>query len=288
VGTEKRERQKANRALRMQQEEKAEQRSRFGRIALYLGVAVVGILILVVAVNLLAGDDGSSDTVESADGATQEPADDSSTDDEARADANAADETPADADEETGEPGAEVIPEDCPPAEGTGEQQQEFDAAPPFCLDPEVDYSAEVTTNLGEFTIALDQEKAPNTVNNFVYLARNHYFDATECHRIIEGFVVQCGDPTASGSGGPGYQFEDELPEAGEYQLGSVAMANSGPDTNGSQFFIVTGEDGAALQPDYSLFGQVTSGFDDTVAAMEAAGAAGELVEITEVVILTS
>lgn len=271
----------------MQQEEKAEQRSRFGRIALYLGVAVVGILILVVAVNLLAGDDDSSDTVESADAAAQEPADDSSTDD---AGADADDEAGADtgADEETGEAGAEVIPEDCPPAEGTGEQQQEFDAAPPFCLDPEIVYSAEVTTNLGEFTIALDQEKAPNTVNNFVYLARNHYFDATECHRIIEGFVVQCGDPTASGSGGPGYQFEDELPEAGEYQLGSVAMANSGPDTNGSQFFIVTGEDGAALQPDYSLFGQVTSGFDDTVAAMEAAGAAGELVEITEVVIITS
>jgi cyclophilin family peptidyl-prolyl cis-trans isomerase len=277
VGTEKRERQKANRALRMQQEEQAEKRSRLGRIALYLGIAVAGILILVVAVNLLAGDDDSGDTAESADAADQPVTEDESStaDDDAAAD-------------EPGEPGAEVIPEDCPPAEGTGEQQQEFDEAPPSCLDPAVEYSAEVSTNLGEFTIALDQEKAPNTVNNFVYLARHHYFDATECHRIIEGFVVQCGDPTGSGSGGPGYQFEDELPEAGEYQLGSVAMANSGPDTNGSQFFIVTGEDGAALQPDYSLFGQVTSGFDDTVAAMEAAGAAGELVEITEVVIITS
>ncbi len=95
-------------------------------------------------------------------------------------------------------------------------------------------------------------------------LARYHYFDDTICHRIIPDFVVQCGDPTGTGSGGPGYAIADELPPAGAYQIGSLAMANSGPDTSGSQFFVITGESGAALDPHYSLFGQVTDGLDDT------------------------
>ncbi len=108
-------------------------------------------------------------------------------------------------------------------------------------------------------------------MNNFVSLARYHYFDDTPCHRIISGFVVQCGDPTGKGTGGPGYEFADELPQAGEYKIGSLAMANSGANTNGSQFFIITGDQGAQLPPNYTLFGQVTDGFDTTVKAMEAA-----------------
>ncbi|NCZ91108.1 MAG: peptidylprolyl isomerase, partial [Actinobacteria bacterium] len=90
--------------------------------------------------------------------------------------------------------------------------------------------------------------------------ARYKYFDNTNCHRAIVNFVVQCGDPTATGSGGPGYQFADELPAAGSYKVGSIAMANSGPNTNGSQFFVITGSDGASLPPNYTLFGQVTEG----------------------------
>ena len=82
---------------------------------------------------------------------------------------------------------------------------------------------------------------------------------------------MQCGDPTATGSGGPGYSFADELPQAGEYKLGSIAMANSGPNTNGSQFFIITGDQGVTLPPSYTLFGQVTSGLDTTVPALNAA-----------------
>jgi cyclophilin family peptidyl-prolyl cis-trans isomerase len=109
-------------------------------------------------------------------------------------------------------------------------------------------------------------------VNNFVVLARYKYFDNTSCHRAIPNFVVQCGDPTATGNGGPGYQFADELPQEGQYQVGSIAMANSGPNTNGSQFFIITGSDGASLPPNYSLFGQVTEGLDTTVPALGAAG----------------
>jgi cyclophilin family peptidyl-prolyl cis-trans isomerase len=118
--------------------------------------------------------------------------------------------------------------------------------------------------------VQLLPERAPGAVNNFVSLARWKYFDGTKCHRVIEDFVVQCGDPTATGSGGPGYSFADELPSAGEYTIGSLAMANSGPNTNGSQFFVITGVSGTSLPPNYTLFGQVTAGLDTAVAAMAA------------------
>ena len=159
-------------------------------------------------------------------------------------------------------------PSECPATDGSEEPQQEFDEYPPFCIDVTKTYTAELVTNFGDITIELDPQKAPLTVNNFVTLARYHYFDGTECHRAIPGFVVQCGDPTATGTGGPGYQFADELPLPGEYQIGSIAMANSGPDTNGSQFFIITGPQGAALPPQYSLFAEVTEG-EITVAEMD-------------------
>ncbi len=168
-------------------------------------------------------------------------------------------------------------PTACPPIEGTDDQTQQFDGAPPMCLDAGATYDAVVTTNKGEFTITLDPDLAPAAVNNFVFLARNRYFDDTRCHRIIPNFVVQCGDPTATGTGGPGYTIVDEPPPAGQYQLGSVAMARTpAPNSAGSQFFIVTGSDGAALPPDYALFGQVSGGFDSTVTAMAAAGTPGD------------
>ena len=162
---------------------------------------------------------------------------------------------------------------DCPPAEGTDAPVREFDSAPPECLDPDGTYDAVVTTNKGEFTIALDPDSAPVAANNFVFLARNRYFDDTVCHRIIPNFVVQCGDPTATGTGGPGYTIVDEPPAPGTYQIGSVAMAKTAaPDSAGSQFFIITGSDGTALPPEYALFGQVVDGFETTVEAMAAAG----------------
>uniref|UniRef100_UPI00261F1332 peptidylprolyl isomerase n=2 Tax=Ferrimicrobium sp. TaxID=2926050 RepID=UPI00261F1332 len=105
----------------------------------------------------------------------------------------------------------------------------------------------------------------------FVFLARYHYFDGIDFHRIIPGFVVQGGDPTGTGAGGPGYQFRDELPNAGEYRRGSLAMANAGPNTNGSQFFIISGPSGISLPPLYSLFGQLVDG-DDVVARLDSAG----------------
>ncbi len=182
---------------------------------------------------------------------------------------------------------------DCPPVEGTGSPTRAFDAQPPMCLDEGASYEAVVTTNKGEFTIAVDPETAPVAANNFVFLARNRYFDDTVCHRIIPNFVVQCGDPTATGTGGPGYTIVDEPPAPGQYQIGSIAMAKTqAPDSAGSQFFIITGSDGAALPPEYALFGQVLDGFDTTVEQMAAAGTADgmptEPIEIQSIRIVQS
>jgi peptidyl-prolyl cis-trans isomerase B (cyclophilin B) len=163
-------------------------------------------------------------------------------------------------------------PTPCPKADGSEARVIEFKSAPPMCIDPTKKYSAVVTTNKGSYTATLDAVKAPKTVNNFVVLARYHYFDINTCHRIIPDFVVQCGDPTATGRGGPGYSFADELPKAGEYKVGSLAMANSGPNTNGSQFFLITGKAGAALDPKYSHFGQVDAGQDAIIKTLDAAG----------------
>jgi cyclophilin family peptidyl-prolyl cis-trans isomerase len=137
-----------------------------------------------------------------------------------------------------------------------------------MCIDPEISYTAEMVTNYGTLVIALDPISAPKTVNNFVCLARYHFYDGLTFHRVIKGFVLQGGCPEGSGRGGPGYRFEDELPKPGRYELGSMAMANAGPNTNGSQFFVISGPSGVALPPQYSLFGKVVKGIEH-VALME-------------------
>jgi cyclophilin family peptidyl-prolyl cis-trans isomerase len=129
-------------------------------------------------------------------------------------------------------------------------------------IDPSKRYTATMSTSMGDMVIALDTERAPKTVNNFVFLALHHYFDGIIFHRIINGFVCQGGDPTGTGTGSPGYRFDDELPRPGQYEIGSVAMANAGPNTNGSQFFLISGPSGAALPPQYSLFGKIVKGLD--------------------------
>src|SRR3954467_8046035 len=136
---------------------------------------------------------------------------------------------------------------ECPAADGSSPKTQKFSGQPPMCIDPEKRYTAEMVTTKGTMTIALDAAGAPKTVNNFVYLARYHYYDGIIFHRIINGFVCQGGDPEGTGRGGPGYRFEDELPKAGRYEVGSLAMANAGPNTNGSQFFLISGPQGAQL-----------------------------------------
>ena len=146
-----------------------------------------------------------------------------------------------------------------PPFDGSAPKQQQFSEPPEMGIDTSKRYTATMDTSMGELVIALDALKAPNTVNSFVFLALHHYFDGIIFHRIINGFVCQGGDPTGTGRGGPGYRFEDELPRPGEYEIGSVAMANAGPNTNGSQFFI-THVPCPHLDGNHTVFGKVTSG----------------------------
>jgi cyclophilin family peptidyl-prolyl cis-trans isomerase len=164
-----------------------------------------------------------------------------------------------------------VVTPEIPATDGSSPKTQRFDGPPPMVIDPTKQYTAEVATTKGTMTIVLDPLGAPKTVNNFVFLARWHYYDGIVFHRIIPGFMLQGGDPEGSGRGGPGYRFEDELPAPGRYEIGSLAMANAGPDTNGSQFFIVSGPDGTSLPPSYSLFGKVVKGLD-VVKAIESVG----------------
>ncbi|MEO6570601.1 MAG: peptidylprolyl isomerase [Ilumatobacteraceae bacterium] len=149
-----------------------------------------------------------------------------------------------------------------PPLDGSAPKQQDFKQPPEMGIDPAKRYTATMSTSLGDLVIALDPIKAPKTVNNFVFLALNHYYDGVIFHRIIKNFMCQGGDPTGTGRGGPGYKFEDELPRPGMYEIGSVAMANAGPNTNGSQFFLISGPNGTALPPQYSLFGKIVKGLD--------------------------
>lgn len=137
---------------------------------------------------------------------------------------------------------------------------QQWNEAPAFTVDTAKTYTAVLDTNHGEITLELDGGRSPLTVNNFVFLAREGFYDGVIFHRCIPGFVIQGGDPTGTGRGGPGYKFRDELDGPGSYSRGTVAMANSGPNTNGSQFFICVAEVG--LPHSYTIFGQVTSGLD--------------------------
>jgi cyclophilin family peptidyl-prolyl cis-trans isomerase len=158
-----------------------------------------------------------------------------------------------------------------PNPDGSSPQRQKFDAAPPMIIDTTKTYTATMVTSHGTMEFLLDAAGAPETVNSFVYLARWHYYDGIVLHRIIPGFVLQGGDPTGTGAGGPGYRFNDELPKPGRYELGSLAMANAGPHTNGSQFFIISGPDGMRLPPLYALFGKAVKGLD-VVNSIDAVG----------------
>jgi peptidyl-prolyl cis-trans isomerase B (cyclophilin B) len=128
-------------------------------------------------------------------------------------------------------------------------------------IDHDKLYRTTITTDRGPIVMDLDPQLAPNTVNNFVGLARQGYYDGLRFHRVVPAFVIQGGCPEGTGSGGPGYQFADE-PVKGEYTLGAVAMANAGPNTNGSQFFVCIDDCQPKLSKDYNLFGHVTEGIE--------------------------
>jgi cyclophilin family peptidyl-prolyl cis-trans isomerase len=260
VPTDKRERQRAGRDARRAEAAAAQRRAARRRQIL----SVVALLAVVVGIGLfisLSGDDGG-DSVDAAGetGATTK----SST---------------------TTAPKEAVGTSDCPPTDGASEPKKAFDGGPKVCIEADATYAAVVETDLGSFTISLDAKQAPKTVNSFVFLSRYRAYEDVPFHRVIPGFVVQGGDvESGTGTGGPGYEFADELPEKGQYKVGSVAMANSGPNTNGSQFFVVTGPQGASLPPSYSLFGEVTEGMD-VVKKIEADGDASGTPKVTHKIV---
>ena len=130
---------------------------------------------------------------------------------------------------------------------------------PQMSIDPQRRYEAKIRTSAGDMTAELFPGDAPNTVNNFVFLAREGFYDGVIFHRVIPGFMIQGGDPTGTGRGGPGYKFRDE-PVNRRYERGILAMANAGPNTNGSQFFVMHADYG--LPPSYTIFGRLTDGHD--------------------------
>ncbi len=267
VGTEKRERQKQARQEKIEQLRHVEQRRSVRRRGGLIAAAIVAFVAFAIAFSVITKDDGG-DAVAAGDASTTTAVGNGSTEPS----------TTDTGDSSTTATTEAATPIPCPPVDGSAERTTEFPAPPPECIDPSTDYHATVVTDAGTIEVDLLEDKAPMTVNNFVYLARYHFFDGLTFHRVIPDFVLQGGDPLGNGTGGPGYSFPDELPDPGDYQAGSLAMANSGPDSNGSQFFIVTSEAGAKSLVDavggdaaYSLFGQVTDGMD-VVKAIESDG----------------
>ncbi len=144
----------------------------------------------------------------------------------------------------------------------TAKVQKSYSSAPKMTIDTAKNYTATIKTNMGDMVIALDVKNAPKTVNNFVFLAKKDFYDGTIFHRVIKDFMIQGGDPDGIGTGGPGYQFEDEINAAQVFnKAGLLAMANSGPNTNGSQFFI-TQKETPWLTGNHTIFGAITKGMD--------------------------
>jgi cyclophilin family peptidyl-prolyl cis-trans isomerase len=252
VPNEKRQRQKAGRQARQEQIKAAQRRRRMRNRGIFFGIVAA----LVVLAAFIASQGGDDDTDVAADGSTSTTA----------------------GDKPEYKPGST----DCPKEDGSSERKTSFDGPPKMCIDEGKKYTATMKTSKGTIVMSLDPARAPRTVNNFVFLSRYHFYDGLTFHRVVPGFVIQGGDPQGTGSGGPGYKFHDELPKPEDYKAGGVAMANSGPNTNGSQFFILeSDESGANLvkavggEARYSLFGQVTEGMDVVKAIIALGGGDG-------------
>jgi len=143
-----------------------------------------------------------------------------------------------------------------------GNVKKTYSAPPAMTIDQNKTYTATIKTNYGDIVIQLLTKEAPIAVNNFIFLARAGFYDGVKFHRVIKGFMIQSGDPTGTGRGGPGYKFADELPTTRDYVQGTLAMANSGYNTNGSQFFITLANLRYSLPKLYTIFGIVTGGMD--------------------------
>ena len=143
-----------------------------------------------------------------------------------------------------------------------GNVKKTYSAPPAMTIDQNKTYTATIKTNYGDIIIQLLPKEAPIAVNNFIFLSRAGFYDGVKFHRVIKGFMIQSGDPTDTGRGGPGYKFADELPTTRDYVQGTLAMANSGYNTNGSQFFITLANLRYSLPKLYTIFGLVTGGMD--------------------------
>ncbi len=164
-----------------------------------------------------------------------------------------------------------AVPSTCPLPDDAPTTAKAFVSAPIDCIDPKARYRAVITTSEGEFTIELDQQRAPLATNSFVFLARKGFYNRLTFHRVVPGFIVQGGDPKANGTGGPGYTIPDEITSNARFQIGTVALANSGPNQNGSQFFIVTGKNGENIPNTSTVFARVVKG-TKTLEAIDALG----------------
>jgi peptidyl-prolyl cis-trans isomerase B (cyclophilin B) len=278
VPSEKRARQRAARESRLAQEAKAQKRRKQIRNGIIIA-AIAGVIILIVFLtsnNNSNKNSNKSSTSSTTTTTTTAPTSTTTTLSAANAQLQA-------------QANQAAVAAGCPASTSAVVNTQKYSAAPPMTIDTSKTYTATVVTTTGTFTISLNAKAAPNTVNSFVFLAGKGYFHCNIFLRVIPGFVDQTGDPTGTGSGGPGYQLKDEnIPKA--YATGDVAMANSGPNTNGSQFFIVAPGGATQLDADlsaggYSLFGQVTSG-SDVVNTINAQGsAAGVPPDVTQRII---
>jgi len=270
VGTAKRERQKANRQTRLEELVKEARKQKTRKRSTQIVIVVGGGLLLLFGLAWLFSDDDEAPATAT----TLAPATTLAAITETTQTGDTTDATDTTA--ATTEAPTTTVAEfafgtlECPEADGSSELPDTFEDSPALCIDPTKDYTAVVETDKGSFTIELNTEGAPGNVNNFVTLARYGYYDGrTGCHRVITDFVVQCGRP-GDDEAAPGYNVPDELPEAGEYAEGVVAIANTGaPDTGGGQWFVITGDQGAALPPQYSILGTVTEGYGTTVRALE-------------------
>lgn len=234
--TDKRQRQKEARRQRQEAMKIAQQRAARRR----QGIRLAALLITVIAVMLLIG------VFRGGDDKTNVNAGDKSTSTTAPAGGK-----------------AEFGSTDCPDEDGESERTVTFTDSFKKCIDPKKTYTAVIEFDAGEIEVELAASESPVTVNNFVSLARHQFYDGVVCHRVLKGFMAQCGDPEGTGSGGPGYTIGEEPPKSGKYEIGQLAMAKTGaPNSTGSQFFIIVGEQGASLPPQYSLLGTVTAGMD--------------------------
>lgn len=276
MGTEKRDRQKANKAAKLEAERAAEAKKRRIQTIRTVVIAGVAIVIVMLLISVLSGCGSSAGS-------------DSSSSDETT--------TTAASDDSGSTPGGSTTEKvsygtgECAPAEGTAKPVLDFDDAPKQCIDPDKTYTATIETSEGTVVIELDTERTPVTTNNFVNLARSHYFDGTELFRTeAASGIIQGGSPHTQDNtdAGPGYSIPDEgLPFTSEdYAPGTIAMANAGPGTAGSQFFFLANDGGSYLgDPSaigssagaYAVFGTVTEGLDvlQTIAALESSPGSG-------------